>query len=95
MNLFKSKIDRKFKRIGFVKTKETEFGATYEREHKDPNYTQRLDLVHKSSGKHLIQSYDPLLMDDKKIGNTCVGITMYEAKLCIEKMKKMGWKIKK
>ena len=90
MSLFKSRIDRKFKRIGFNKTEENEYGVSYERKHKNPNYTQKLDLVVKSNGRHLIQSYDPFLTDDKKIGNTCVGLTMYEAKLCIEKMKKMG-----
>lgn len=95
MSLFKSRIDRKFKKIGFIKTEENKYGATYERKHKEPEYTQRIDLVHKSNGRHLIQSYDPFLMDDKKIGNTCVGLTMYEAKLCIQKMKKMGWKIQK
>ena len=30
--------------------------------------------------------------DEKKIGNTCVGLTMYETKLCLRKMKQMGWK---
>lgn len=32
-------------------------------------------------------------MDKKKIGNTCVGLTMYEMELCLKKMKKMGWKL--
>ena len=95
MNLFKSRIDRKFKKIGFKKIEENIYGVSYERQNKEPKFTQRLDLIHKSNGRHLIQSYDPFLMDDKKIGNTCVGITMYEANLCIKKMKQMGWKIQK
>ena len=48
----------------------------------------------KQSGRHLIQSYDANIADEKKIGNTCVGLTMYEAKLCIKKMNRMGWKVK-
>jgi hypothetical protein len=48
--------------------------------------------MHKESGEHIVQSYDRDLMDEKKIGNTCVGLTMYEIQLCIKKMKKMGWK---
>ena len=94
MKLFKS-IDKRFEEIGFRKGREDKYGVTYERIHTNPNYTQRLDILHKDSGRHIIQSYDLNLMDDKRIGNTCVGITMYEAKLCIKKMRQMGWKIKK
>ena len=88
-------IDRKFKKIGFKKVQEDKHGVTYERQHDNPEYIQKLDLMYKSNGYHIIQSYDPKLMDEKCIGNTGVGITMYEAKLCLAKMKKMGWKIKK
>ena len=93
MKLFKT-VDEKFAEIGFVKVKENEYGVTYERKIDKYNYTQTLALLHKASGRHLIQSYDADLMDEKKIGNTCVGLTMYEAKLCIKKMKQMGWRIK-
>lgn len=55
-------------------------------------YIQSLCLLHKKSGKHIVQSYDKNLIDEKKIGNTCVGLTMYEMKLCLKKMKQMGWK---
>ena len=90
MKLFKT-TDEKFKEIGFIKVEEDEYGVRYER----PNgsFLQKLDLMHKSSGKHIIQFYDPALFDNKKIGNTCVGLTMYEIKLCFKKMKEMGWKI--
>ena len=94
MKLFKS-IDEKFEEVGFKKIEEDKFGAIYERYNKEFNYTQKLDLMHKASGRHLIQSYDPALMDNKNIGNTGVGLTMYEAQLCVKKMKQMGWKIKK
>lgn len=93
MKLFKS-IDEKFAEIGFVKEKEDYYGATYKRKIEKYNYTQTLDLVHKVSGRHIIQSYDEELTDQKKVGNTCVGLTMYEAKLCVKKMKQMGWKVK-
>lgn len=93
MKLFKT-VDEKFEEIGFVKVKEDEYGASYERKVDKYNYTQTLDLVHKSSGKHLIQSYNADLRDEKKIGNTGVGLSMYEAKLCVKKMKQMGWKVK-
>jgi len=93
MKLFKT-VDDKFAEIGFIKKKEDEYGVTYERKIEKYNYVQTLDLVHKASGRHLIQSYDAMLMDEKKVGNTCVGLTMYEAKLCVKKMKQMGWKVK-
>ena len=90
MKLFKS-IDDKFKEIGFIKVEEDEYGVIYER-HVD-SFIQKLCLLHKSSGKHIVQSYDPTLFDNKLIGNTCVGLIMYEIKLCFKKMKQMGWKI--
>lgn len=93
MKLFKT-VDEKFAEIGFVKVEEDEYGVTYTRKNDKYNYTQTLALLHKASGRHLIQSYDADLMDEQKIGNTCVGLTMYEAKLCIKKMKQMGWKVK-
>lgn len=92
MKIFKT-IDERFAEIGFVKIEEGKHGAVYERYNRKYNYVQCLCLLYKKSGKHLIQSYDKHLTDDKKIGNTCVGLTMYEAKLCIKKMKQMGWKM--
>ena len=77
MKLFKS-VDEKFAEIGFVKVEENKYGVTYKRKVDEYDYTQTLALLHKSSGRHLIQSYDADLMDEKKIGNTCVGLTMYE-----------------
>lgn len=91
MKLFKS-IDEKFAEIGFKKVREDKYGVEYERKNKKYAYIQSLCLLHKKSGKHIIQSYDKNLMDEKKIGNTCVGLTMYEMKLCLKKMKQMGWK---
>ena len=91
MKLFKS-IDEKFAEIGFKKIKEDEFGARYERDVKEYRFTQTLDLLNKASGRHIVQSYDKALSDQKNIGNTCVGLSMYEMELCIKKMKQMGWK---
>lgn len=91
MKLFKT-VDEKFERIGFIKVKENQHIVSYERYDAEFKFTQVLDLVHKNSGRHIVQSYDRDLMDEKKIGNTCVGLTMYEMQLCVKKMKKMGWK---
>jgi len=88
MKLFKS-VDEKLKEIGFVKTEEDKYGVRYERKNSKYNFTQSVDILHKSSGKHILQSYDPDLMDEKKVGNTCVGLTGYEMKLFLKKMKQI------
>ena len=89
MKLFKS-VDEKLKEIGFVKIKEDKYGVRYERKNSKYNFTQSVDILHKASGRHILQSYDNELMDQKKIGNTCVGITGYEMKLFLKKMKQIG-----
>ena len=91
MKLFKT-VDEKFEEIGFKKLDESKFGATYERIVSKYKFVQIVDILHKKSGRHIVQSYDLNLGDTKKIGNTCVGLTMYEMKLCLKKMKQMGWK---
>ena len=87
MKLFKT-IDDKFAEIGFTKIKEDKHGVSYTRHDNLYKFTQHLDILYKEYGPNLIQSYDLSLHDTKGIGNTCVGLTMYEAKLCIKKMKK-------
>lgn len=89
MKLFKN-VDEKLKEIGFVKIEEDKYGVRYERKNSKYNFTQSVDILHKASGRHILQSYDNELMDQKKIGNTCVGLTGYEMKLFLKKMKQIG-----
>lgn len=91
MKLFKT-IDERFAEIGLTKVKEDEYGASYERITRF-GYTQCVDLLHKASGKNLIQSYEKGVNKDGF--NNVVGLSMYEAKLCRKKMKQMGMKEKK
>lgn len=86
MKLFKT-VDEKLAEIGFVREDEDGI-CIYHR--KQRCYTQEVVLMHKNSGKHILQSYDPDLGDTKGIGNTCVGLTGYEMKLFIKKMKQLG-----
>ena len=88
--MFKN-VDKKFEKIGFIKVSEDKYGATYERKDEKYNYTQVLAILHKASGRHIVQSYDKNLMDSKLIGNTCVGLTYYEIKLVLKKMKQLGY----
>ena len=92
--MFKN-IDKKFEKIGFIKISEDRFGAIYERKDEKYNYTQVLAILHKASGRHIVQSYDKELSDNKNIGNTCVGLSYYEMKLAIKKMKKLGYNKRK
>jgi hypothetical protein len=87
--MFKN-IDKKFEEIGFIKVSEDKYGARYERKDEEHNYIQVLTILRKANGKHIVQSYDKNLMDSKKIGNTCVGLTYYEMKLVTKKMKQLG-----
>ena len=89
MKLFKS-VDEKLKEIGFVKIKEDKYGVRYERKNSKYNFTQSVDILHKASGRHLLQSYDAELTDQKMIGNTCVGLTGHEMKLFLKKLKQIG-----
>ena len=89
MKFFKS-VDDKLADIGFVKVDDTEFDVIYERENTQYGYTQRLALLPKRSGRHIIQSYQKDL--NKSCFNNMVGLTVYEAELAIKKMKKKGWR---
>lgn len=88
MRAFKT-IDERLADIGFVKTEENRRLAQYERKSIEYNYTQIVFIGRKKSGEYILQSYDPNLTDQKKIGNTCVGLTAYELKLFSKKMSQM------
>ena len=88
MKLFKT-VDEKLATIGFTKEKEDKYGCVYKRKDKKYNFTQKVVISHKKSGRHILQSYDPDLADNDGIGNTCVGLTGYEMKLFLKKMKQL------
>ena len=82
-------IDKKFEKIGFIKVREDKYGAVYERKDEEFNYTQVLAILLKANGLYIVQSYDKDLMDVKKIGNVCVGLSPYEIKLILKKIKQL------
>lgn len=91
MYLFKS-IDKKLADIGFEKTADNDYYVTYERKAPEENFTQRLDIVRKANGCHIVQSYDAGLRDVDNIGNVCVGLTAREMNLAMQKMRQKGWR---
>lgn len=96
MKLFKS-IDQRIEELGFKKINDNQYCVVYERDNRiyadneQLGYRQVVSLCHKRSGRHIIQSYDPDLFDDKNIGNACVGLTYYETRLFLKKMKQKKW----
>lgn len=83
MKLFKS-VDEKLSEIGFEKNYESYSGADYEKYVEALNFAHKVSIVRKSSGKHLLCSYVP------DTGNIGAGLTGYEMKLFLKKMKQMG-----
>lgn len=84
--------DNRFKAIGYTKVKEDAYGACYEKE-TEHGYTHCIDILHKHSGYHIVQSYEKRLNNDGF--NNMVGLTMYELKLCLKKAKEKGYKYKR
>lgn len=91
MKLFKS-VDDKLADIGFEKIADNDYYVAYKREATEEGFTQRLDIVRKAKGRHLVQSYDVDLYDADNIGDVCVGLTAREMKLAMEKMRQKGWR---
>ena len=88
--MFFKSVDEKLKKIGFEKINEDKYGCRYCRHDDKYNYTQIVNIASKANGELLLWSYDADLFDNKKIGNICVGLTYYEMKLFMKKMRKIG-----
>lgn len=92
MKLFKS-VDEKIKDLGFIKVRgDSIFGACYEREVTEFGYTQCLAIMHKASGRHLIQSYQKGVNQDGF--NNVIGLTYEETKLAMRKYRQLKRKYK-
>ena len=74
MTLFKN-IDKKFEEIGFIKIREDKYGVEYERYNKEFDYIQKLYILYKSNKEPIIQS--------------AVGLTEYELKLVLKKIRRL------
>ncbi len=83
MKLFKS-VDEKLSEIGFEKFYESDSGADYEKYVEALNFAHKVSIERKGNGKHLLCSYAP------DMGNIGIGLTSYEMKLFLKKMKQMG-----
>lgn len=86
MKVFKS-IDDRIKDLGFRQIRCDKYGTEYIRT--SEGFTHKVTLLHKANGHHILQSYDPNLRDNEKIGCTNVGLTYTELKLFLKKMQQL------
>lgn len=77
------KADKKMERLGFEKVQEDELGVTYLKKINDHNFVHRIDIVKKSNGNHLVQSYN------SDGFNNCVGLTYPEMKAVMKKYREL------
>lgn len=81
------KADKEMEKLGFEKIEESKFGASYRKENKEYNFTQRLDIVHKNNGNHIIQSY--VEGTNSEGFNNCVGLSYPERKSILKKYREL------
>ena len=87
-----NRIDKKLKKMGFEKEYENKYGACFYRKNEKYSYVQNLEINHKRSGNHLINSYQKDLNNEGF--NNSVGLTYKEAKLAMKKYKQLSRKYK-
>lgn len=91
MNIIGKLADKRLADLGFQKVNDDEFSVIYRKYIQGKGYIHELAILHKKSGDHIIQSYDPELMDSKKIGCTNVGLTKEIAFALLVKLNSKGW----
>lgn len=91
--IFESKksIENKLKELGFNKVYESDLVVQFERWDDQFKYTNGVDLVHKQSGKHLIQSFEKGKNTLNDLDSIMVGIEFKHLKLFMKYFKKLKW----
>lgn len=79
--------DELLEEFGFEKLDEDKHGAYYSRKSEKFNYVQRLDILYKQNGSHLVQSYVEIPNSDEF--NDCVGLTYPEMKATMKKYREL------
>ena len=65
MNWYNNWIDKHFEKQGYKLKSCYKYGACYEAYVKEYDYTSVIDIVHKNSGKHIVQCYDTQVLSAK------------------------------
>lgn len=85
-------VDKQFEDLGFVKVSENDSFCAYRRFNVKYSYNQRLDIIKKKTGKHIIQSYEEEPNSDDF--SNVVGLEEKEASLAVRKLREMRRKHK-
>ena len=88
--MFWESVDTKIKELGFELTYESNLVLTYERKDKQFDYIHGVDLVKKTKGIPIIQSYQKDTPGSKF--DYMVGLKINEAKLFLKKIKNLKWR---
>lgn len=82
-------VDKRFRKIGFIKHKETDLCVVYEKWAVDHEYIHVIEISHRKNVPNLIISYQK---DVNKEGfNNAVGLSKKDAMLAILKMISKGF----
>jgi hypothetical protein len=82
-------IENKIKKLGFKIIDKNELIVQFQRKNKQFNFIHGVDIVHKRSGKHIIQSFQN---DSPVFGfDYMVGLTFEETELFLKYAKKLKW----
>lgn len=83
------KADKIFEKLGFEKTYEKNGVIDYERKNERFGFMQVIEFCRKSSGNHLVFSYQKGVNKDGFNNN--VGLTLAEIKAINKKIKELKW----
>ena len=84
-----TRADKKLSKLGFGKynTDDEKDGVSFGKLDTDFGGIHRIDIMYKSNGQHLIQSYQENVNSDGY--NNCVGLTYEEMKAVMRKYREM------
>lgn len=88
-------IDKRMASLGYKKIEETKYGAYYLKHENEGNYDHAVCVLHKASGKHIMQSYDAETVQsiaDGKFLNEDAGVELPVLLLMWLKGKQMAHK---
>ena len=83
------KADKMFEKLGYKKVEEGPIVIAYEKYEAISDYTKAIDFYHKTSGNHLVMSYQKGVNQDGF--SNSVGITIPEIKAIRRKLKELRW----
>lgn len=81
--------DKGFQRLGYEKVKDNDYRVSYETHVIENQFDKCIDVCHKVSGRHIIQSYQKDVNSDGF--NNMDGMTGIETLLIFLKMLGKGW----